>query len=101
MGVGLPADLRGAKGDGFVVEHCSRTRVTRLTYVARHVTEISNLSYLRRGESVCGTFRTLAVKLAMSAYRGKADLSTARARTQMSLIARDSFLIVARMCMRR
>ena len=48
--VGLPVDLGDAKADGFIVEHCSLTRVTRLTDVAQHVTEIANLSYLRCGE---------------------------------------------------
>src|ERR1700674_330972 len=50
VGVALHVDLGDAKGDGFVVEHCSRTLVTRLTYVAWHVTEIANLSDLRCGE---------------------------------------------------
>jgi hypothetical protein len=55
VGVALPVDLGDAKGDGFVVEHCSRTLVTRLTYVAWHITEIANLSDLR-----CGNLTGLA-----------------------------------------
>jgi hypothetical protein len=51
----LPVDLGDAKGDGFVAEHCSRTLVTRLTYVAWHITEIANLSDLR-----CGNLTGLA-----------------------------------------
>jgi hypothetical protein len=55
VGVALPVDLGDAKGDGFVAEHCSRTLVTRLTYVAWHITEIANLSDLR-----CGNLTGLA-----------------------------------------
>jgi hypothetical protein len=37
----LPVDLGDVNSEGFVVEHRSHTRVTRLTCVAWHVTEIS------------------------------------------------------------
>jgi hypothetical protein len=47
VGVGLPVDLGDVNSEGFVVEHRSHTRVTRLTHVACNATVTDNLSDLR------------------------------------------------------
>lgn len=54
VGVALPVDLGDVNSEGFVVEHRSHTRVTRLTHVACNVTVIDNLSDLRCEGTVRG-----------------------------------------------